>query len=50
MIEFVIPGEPRGKGRPRFSKSGHAYTPSETVAYEKLVRACWYKAAGAVKG
>lgn len=49
MIEFEIPGEPRGKGRPRFARSGHAYTPSETVAYEKLVRACWYKAAGAIK-
>lgn len=40
-IEFEVPGEPRGKGRPRFSNRGgfvKTYTPSETAAYENLVR------------
>lgn len=44
MITFTIPGDPRGKGRPRFTKQGRAYTPKETTAYEKLVRAAYYKA------
>lgn len=40
---FIIPGEPRGKGRPRFAS--HAYTDQATRAYEDKVR--WeYKAAG----
>ena len=35
---FEIPGEPRGKGRPRFSgKNGIAYTDAKTAAYENLV-------------
>lgn len=44
MIEFTIPGDPRGKGRPRFTRRGTAYTPKETTAYEKKVRACYYEA------
>ena len=35
---FVIPGEPVGKARPRFTKAGRVYTPDRTAAYEKLVR------------
>lgn len=35
-IVFEVPGEPRGKGRPRFS-GGHAYTDSETRAYENKI-------------
>jgi Holliday junction resolvase RusA-like endonuclease len=35
MIIVELAGEPRGKGRPRFSrKSGHAYTPAPTRSYE----------------
>ena len=37
-IEFTIPGEPCGKGRPRFTKSGHTYTPEKTAVYENLVK------------
>ena len=38
-IKFTVPGEPKGKGRPRFAPStGHAYTPRDTVIYENLVR------------
>ena len=36
-MEFTIPGEPVGKGRPRRGK-GHFYTPERTEAYEQLVR------------
>lgn len=46
-IKFIVPGEPRGKGRPRFSKSGHAYTDSETRAYENKIIAHYRKAHGA---
>lgn len=36
--EFDIPGEPKGKGRPRFTRNGHTYTPRDTAEYEKLVK------------
>ena len=36
-IWFIIDGEPRGKGRPRFTKSGHVYTDEKTTMYESLV-------------
>ena len=39
LITFEVPGEPRGKGRPRFSKTGHTYTDSETRAHEKKIAA-----------
>lgn len=38
IFDFVIPGEPKGKGRPRFTRSGHPYTPGKTIEYENLVR------------
>lgn len=43
-FEFVIPGEPQGKGRPRVTTiAGHAraYTPDKTVSYESLIKWCW---------
>lgn len=48
-IVFTVPGEPRGKGRPRFSRAGHTYTDSETVAYERKIAACYRKAHGAFR-
>jgi Holliday junction resolvase RusA-like endonuclease len=36
QIVFTIKGEPKGKGRPRFSK-GRVYTPAETIQYETVV-------------
>lgn len=36
-IVFTIKGEPKGKGRPRFTKTGRVYTPAETSQYESLV-------------
>lgn len=35
---FTVPGEPRGKQRPRATRQGHMYTPKETVIYENLVK------------
>jgi Holliday junction resolvase RusA-like endonuclease len=29
---------PRAKGRPRLTKTGHTYTPKQTVDYEKAIR------------
>lgn len=37
QIVFTIKGDPKGKQRPRFTKNGHVYTPSETTNYETLV-------------
>lgn len=36
MIQFIIDGEPKGKARPRVTKT-HTYTPQSTAEYEKLV-------------
>lgn len=40
-IEFTVPGIPMGKGRPRFTKDGHAHTPQKTRDYENKVVQCW---------
>jgi Holliday junction resolvase RusA-like endonuclease len=44
-VTFIIDSEPCGKGRPRFTKSGHCYTPAKTADYERLVVDS-YRAAG----
>ena len=36
----VVTGKIRGKARPRICK-GHAFTPKDTVQYEKLARDCY---------
>jgi len=38
-ISFTIHGEPRGKGRPRFSRSGRVFTDAKTAAYERAIKA-----------
>lgn len=43
-FEFTIPGKPTGKGRPRFSRYGHTYTPEQTTNYENLVKVCFKQA------
>lgn len=48
-VKFVIPGPPKGKGRPRFSQvAGHtkATTPKDTVLYENLVRTEYQRQCG----
>ena len=40
-IEFTIPGKPLAKQRPRFTRTGHTYTPDKTVNYENLIKTCF---------
>lgn len=43
---FSIPGPPKGKGRPKFSRQGDfvkTYTPKETANYENLVKLMYDK-------
>jgi len=47
LIKFTVPGEPKGKGRPKFSSQGEfvkAYTPETTVNYENWVKICFQEA------
>ena len=37
-IELTVPGEPRGKARPRVTRSGITYTPTKTVNYETFIK------------
>lgn len=40
-MQFIIPGQPQGKGRPKFARQGnfvHTYTPKKTADYEKLIQ------------
>lgn len=44
-ILITIPGEPKGKGRPRFGRKGdyvRTYTPADTVKYENFIKACFF--------
>ena len=43
FVEFTVEGKPIPKGRPRFTKSGHVYTPGQTLTFENAVKR---KAAG----
>ena len=38
VVTFTVPGDPTGKGRPRFTKNGRPYTPAKTAAYEDYVK------------
>ena len=38
-VEIELSGQPVGKGRPRFTKTGHAYTPEKTKEYERRLHA-----------
>lgn len=41
ILNFTIPGEPKGKARPIVTKRGQAFTPKGTVIYENLVKTCF---------
>lgn len=41
---FTVPGAPVPKGRPRVTRTGHAYTPKRTHDYEKHVVECYEQA------
>lgn len=48
QIKFSVPGQPFGKQRPKFSRTGQyvkTYTPDETVSYENLVKLMYQQAA-----
>ena len=45
-IAFTVFGEPCAKSRPRVTKSGHAYMPEKTVAYENLVKLTYMNEVG----
>lgn len=45
-VQFTVPGMPTGKGRPRFNRAGHTYTPEKTRLYEDKVRLCWKTQSG----
>ena len=36
--EIFFPFDPVAKGRPKFTRTGHAYTPKKTSDYEKAIR------------
>lgn len=38
LVSFVVPGEPRGKARARVVRTGHAYTPRETLLAENEIK------------
>lgn len=37
-IDFVVPGEARGKQRPRATRQGRVYTPAQTVNAEAYIK------------
>ena len=44
---ITIPGKPRGKGRPRFSRAtGRTYTDDATAVYENLIKTIWMTVVG----
>lgn len=47
VIRLVLPGTPTPKGRPRFTKTGRAYTDAKTAAAEQSILASWLVTAGA---
>jgi Holliday junction resolvase RusA-like endonuclease len=44
QIEIEVSGQPQGKGRPRFTKTGKAYTPAKTREYENRIKAAAWAA------
>lgn len=52
VVRFSVPGEPKGKGRPRVVNAGgyaRAYTPEDTLVYENQVKWYYKTAAGQFK-
>lgn len=52
QMMFTIPGEPRGKGRPRFARMGNfvkTYTDAKTASYEDQIRFYALKAMGSTE-
>ena len=52
QVNFTVPGQPRGKGRPRFARRGNfvtTYTDAATTTYEDQIRFYALKAMGGYK-
>lgn len=47
MISFVISGEVKGKQRPRMTRGGHVYTPTQTREAEAMIAKLGREAMGA---
>lgn len=45
IVQFTVYGQPQGKARPRFTKSGHVYTPKATKDYESSIKQSYIAAA-----
>lgn len=45
-MELILPGQPRAKGRPRFTRQGRTYTDARTRAVEDSLLAAWLVQAG----
>ena len=45
-VSFDVWGKVMGKGRPRFTRGGHAYTPKATRDYERAIREAFENAPG----
>ncbi|QDP67031.1 MAG: hypothetical protein Unbinned4497contig1000_5 [Prokaryotic dsDNA virus sp.] len=43
-VEIEVSGQPIGKARPRFVRSGKTYTPAKTVDYERRIHAAAWAA------
>ena len=46
MLVMRVECVPVPKGRPRFTRTGHAFTPKKTVDFEKLIAAAWREQQG----
>lgn len=52
QVDFTVPGQPRGKGRPRFARRGNfvtTYTDAKTSSYEDQIRFYALRAMGGNK-
>lgn len=49
-MNFTVSGKLHGKGRPRFTRAGHAYTDPITRAYERRIADEYIKAGGVSYG
>lgn len=45
-IKFTVYGKVQGKARPRFTRQGRAYTPTNTVDYEEQIKQAYIAAGG----
>jgi hypothetical protein len=48
LVTLYIPGKPQGKARARTCKTGHSYTPENTVLYENLIKTSFLQRYGAL--